>query len=263
MTWRLALAPAAFLAASTLLHAVGGVAQVSPAQTTPEQEMRACRAEKAALATMMASVFRDFDAAQNPAPLEILVAIDGRIRALLRDRPSYRPCQKDRELIYDTRWERMGVMTGYGDDLVYTGRLLADAHRMAPRSRLRAYTLFSTVFGETPWHGLGIMPDIKAAYAYQAEFPNGPFIKDAYRTIADFHKDLFMVLRDRQTDFKYECFASHITAGSWSKQEQHARSVALDYYQRLLRLAPGDERVRTLQEETRKGIVRAWSFCAD
>jgi hypothetical protein len=44
---------------------------------------------------------------------------------------------------------------------------------------------------------MGVMPDIKAAYAYETEFPNGPFIADVYRTIADFHKDLYMVLRDR------------------------------------------------------------------
>jgi hypothetical protein len=180
LTWRLALASVAFLAASTLLRAVGGIAQVSPAQTTLEQEMRACRAGKAALASMMASVFHDFDAAQDPAPLEILVAIDGRSRALLRDRPSYRPCQRDRELIYDKRWERMGVMTDAG-------------------------TTWCTRVGSS----------------------------------------------------------SHITAGSWSNQEQQAKGGALGYYQRLLRLAPGDERVRTLLEEPRKGIVRAWRFCAD
>lgn len=225
--------------------------------------MMACRAEKATLGRAMASVFRDFDAATDPVPLEILVALDGRIRGLLRDRPSYRPCETDRELIYDKRWERMGVQTAYWDDLAYTGRLLVVAHRRVPRSPLRGHTLYSTIFGETPGHGLGIMPDIQATYAYEAEFPDGPFIKDVYRTIADFHKDLFMVLRDRRTDYKYECFAPHITAGSWSSQGDRAKGVALDYYHRLLRMTPGDERLQTLLEETRNGVVRAWSFCAD
>lgn len=255
----------AFLAAWTLLGGVGGavVVQDSPAQTGLQGDRKACRAEKTALGTMMASVFRDFDAAQDPAPVELLVAVDGRIRALLRDRPNYRPCETDYELIYDKRWERMGVATGYWNDLEYTGRLLVVAHRRAPRSPLRAYTLFSTVFGETPPNRLGVMPDIKAAYAYGTEFPDGPFIRDVYRTIADFHKDLFMVLRDRRTDYKYECFAPYITAGSRSNQEMRAKGVALDYYERLLRLAPGDERVRTLLEQTRTGVVRDWSFCAD
>jgi hypothetical protein len=211
----------------------------------------------------MAEVFRDFEAAPAPVPVAVLVRIDGRIRTLLRDRPDYRPCESDRELIYDERWDAMGVKTGYGEDLTYSGRLLVAAHRTATNSAWRAHTLFATVMGETPWHGMGVMPDITAADAYAKEFPNGPFIADVYRTIADFHKDLYMVLRDRLSDFKYDCFARYIGSGSRRSQEQRAREIALEYYQRVLRLRPRDDRARTWLDETRKGIVRAWSFCAD
>jgi len=182
-----------------------------------EQEMAACRAEKAKLRAEMAAAFADFDAAPAPTPLEVLVSLDGRIRDLLRTRPSYRPCARDRELIYDPHWQRMGVRTDYWDDLAYSGQMLVEAHRGNPQSSLRPYTLFATVFGETPAHGLGVMPDISAAYAYESEFPAGPFVRDVYRTIAGFHKDLFMVLRDRLSDF----------------------------------------------DETTRGVVTAWSFCAD
>jgi hypothetical protein len=121
----------------------------------------------------------------------------------------------------------------------------------------------STVFGETPRHGLGVMPDIKAAYAYEREFPSGPFIRDVYLTIASFQKDLFMVLRDRLTDYKYTCYAPYIGPAAWSKQAGGARRTALEYYERVLRLAPGDARVEAVLEETRRGVVRAWSVCAD
>jgi hypothetical protein len=268
--WRANLGPVTLVTTWLLPYAVGAVLQVSPAPSKLEQDREACLADKTALGRMMAEVFRDFQAAQDPAALEVLVGIDGRIRALLRDRPSYRPCGTDRELLYDKRWEVMGVKTGYWDDLTYTGQLLVSAHRRFPRSPYRAYTLFSTVFGETSERGLGIMPDIRAAYAYGAEFPDGPFIKDVYLTIADFHKDLYMVLRDRLTDvgadgrhYKYDCFAPYIGTGPWRSQEDRAKETALEYYQRVLRLTPGDERVRTFLEETRKGVVRAWSFCAD
>jgi hypothetical protein len=53
---------------------------------------------------MMVTVFRDFDGAPAPAPIEVLVAIDGRIRMVPRHRPAYRPCERDGRLIYDTRW---------------------------------------------------------------------------------------------------------------------------------------------------------------
>jgi hypothetical protein len=123
--------------------------------------------------------------------------------------------------------------------------------------------LFSTVFGETPSHGLGVMPDLKAAYAYEAEFPAGPFINDVYRAIADFHKDLYMVLRDRLKGYKYECFAPYITSADPQLQEKRTQRLAIDYYERLARVDPDDQRSRRFLEETRKGIVRGWSFCTD
>jgi hypothetical protein len=157
----------------------------------------------------------------------------------------------------------MGVAPAYGGALHYNGRLLVLAHRRAPRSPWRPYTLFATVFGETPDHGLGVMPDVRAARAYETEFPHGPFIRDVYRTLADFHKDLYMVLRDRLRDFKYDCFAPHITTSPRASQEARARAVAIDYYERGLRLAPADDDARTFVQETRAGTVRGWSFCAD
>ena len=137
------------------------------------------------------------------------------------------------------------------------------AHRRDPNSPWRAHTLFSTVFGETPPHRLGVMPDITAARAYETEFPSGPFIAEIYRTIADVHKDLYMVLRDGLSDFKYACFAPYIDPSPRRSQADRARQIALEYYQRVLQLTPRDLRARAWYEDTRKGVVRAWSFCAD
>ena len=227
------------------------------------REEALCRAEKEKLRSAMAGVYKDFEAASEPVPVETLVAIDGRLRALLRDRPSYRPCGTDRELIYDPRWQRMGIAPGYWEDLVYSGELLVLAHGRAPDSRWRAHTLFSTVFGDTPSRGLGVMPDVNAARAYATEFPGGPFIGDVYLTLADFHKDLYMVLRDGLKNYKYECFARYIRDGSMAAQTDEARAAAIDYYRRALRLNPSDARIRGSLDLTVKGTIRSWSFCAD
>lgn len=72
--------------------------------------------------------------------------------------PDHRSCEIDGELIYDQRWDAMGVKAGCHDDVTYTGELLVAAHRASPNSAWRARTLFSTVLGETPWHGMGVMP---------------------------------------------------------------------------------------------------------
>lgn len=230
---------------------------------SPAVELAECRAEKAALRTGMTAVFADFDAATVPLPVPLLVALDGRIRALLRDRPSYRPCESDRDLIHDPRWERMGVAPGYWGDLAYSGQLLLEAHRRDPLSPQRAYSLYSTVFGEQAEGELAVMPDISAAFAYAQEFPGGPFIRDVYLTIAHFHKDLFMVLRDRHADFLFDCYAAHISGEPWVTQQARARNVSADYYRRVLVLDPGDDAVKRLLDETERGVVRQWSFCAD
>lgn len=253
--------PLVFIA--ILLTASGVLAHDWRLQAQPGKDEQACRAAQAKLKADIASVFRDFEAAPDRTALDLLVSIDGRIRALLRTRPTYRPCESDRESIYDPRWERMGVLTGYWDDLTYTGALLVAAHKTKADSPLRPHTLFSTVFGETPWSGLGVMPDVRAAFAYAEEFPNGPFITDVYLTIAHFHKDLFMVLRDRRSDYKYECFQPYITSGPWPAQRDAAQRIALEYYDRVLRFIPGDDRIRSTRDLTKQGTVRGWSFCAD
>jgi hypothetical protein len=256
-----------FTTAATVVIIATGLWNAHAANTTGQDAISEgkalCRAEKKKLKANIAAAFKDFEAAQTPVPLETLVALDGRLRAHLRDRPASGACESDRDLIYDQRWQQMGVAPGYWNDLVYSGELLLRAHKRAPDSPLRAHTLFSTVFGGKPSRGLGVMPDVEAARGYEREFPTGPFIRDVYAVLADFHKDLFMVLRDRREDYKYRCFARYIGQGSWDGQRDEARRIAIDYYQRLLRLTPGDERVQSVLNLTIQGTIRAWSFCAD
>ena len=235
--------------------------QVEVSRPTAE-ERAACEAEKTRLHAGMAAVFRDFATSSVPRSIETLVEIDGRLRALLAGRPSYRPCGDDSEL-YDRRWKEMGVETGYWNDLAYTGQLLVQAHAINPQSPLRRHTLFSTVFGTTPAHGLGVMPDLSAAFAYAIEFPNGPFITEVYRTIADFHKDLFMVLRDRLSDYKFDCYKKYIGTDARHRQKDRVKGVALDYYRRVLDRSPRDDRARRFADELTREVVKEWSFCAD
>lgn len=236
--------------------------QVPRARATADEEVAACHAEKVRLQVGMAAVFRDFQVATVPRSVETLATVDSRIRALLGARPSYRPCGDDAK-IYDAQWRQMGVDTGYWNDLSYSGHLLVEAHSRDPHSALRRYTLFSTVFGLTPAHGLGVMPDVSAAFAYATEFPNGPFSRETYRTIADFHKDLFMVLRDRLSDYKFKCYEKYIGSDPWQSQKDRAKRVALEYYRRLLDLSPGDETARRFSDELAREVVKGWSFCAD
>ena len=255
-----------FVIALVIALAGAGHAEVTrlvSAQAPTPGEMAVCRNEQTRVQTGLSAVFADYQRASRPRSIAVLVDLDARIRALLLARPSYRPCARDDANVFDPRWQAIDVHTGYWNELTYTGRLLVDAHKMDPKSPLRRHTLYSTVFGVTPAHGLGVMPNINAAVAYAKEFPDGPFLRDALETIADFHKDLFMVLRDGRKDYKFDCFAKYITSEPRTVQQARAKRVALEYYDRVIPLAPADATLRRFSDELARGVITAWSFCAD
>jgi hypothetical protein len=172
----------------------------TPVQSTPKKEpandhSAFCMEERKRVQNGLREIFLDYQRTNSPKSIEVLADLDNRIRALLNSRPSYRPCEDDSG-IYDPQREQIGVNLGHWVDLAYSGKLLDEAHKRNANSSLRRYTLFSTIFGTTPSRGLAVMPDIKAAFKYASEFPDGPFAKETLLIIADFHKDLLMVLRD-------------------------------------------------------------------
>ena len=221
-----------------------------------------CKEERKRVQNGLREIFLDYQRSDSPKSIEVLANLDSRIRALLNSRPSYRPCEDDSG-IYDRRWESIGVNLGYWVDLTYSGRLLDEAHKRNPNSSLRRYTLFSTIFGTTPSRGLGVMPDIKAAFKYASEFPDGPFAKETLLIIADFHKDLLMVLRDNNRVYKYDCYKPYINKMPIKTQKERAKRTALKYYRKVLEINPSNEEVKTFLSEVEDETVRAWSFCVD
>jgi hypothetical protein len=204
-------------------------------------------------------LYREYEGFEKRPTIERLVALDAEIRQLFDSRPEYYPCGDDTKL-WEDKYAKLGVELDYWSLLAYSGKLLADAHRMNPKSESRRYTLFSTV---EPEHGLGVMPNVKAAYSYAREFPDGPFREATLLLIADFHKDLYMVLRDDLRDYKYDCFKPYIDGSSQVTQARRARATAVSYYEKVIRANPTNARAKEHLEEVKKGTIRGWSFCAD
>lgn len=101
--------------------------------------------------------------------------------------------------IWKERYRELGLaMYHYGNWFVYNEQFLVEAHKVNPNSEWRSLTLYSEIHGVGDEYGLGVMPNIEAAYQYAREFPNGPFIAQAFLAIAGFQKDLYMVLRKKQ-----------------------------------------------------------------
>jgi hypothetical protein len=221
-----------------------------------------CRDEKGAVQQGLIAAYQLYQTEKSPKSIKLLVAVDRKIRTLLKARPTYRPCKDDND-IYNPDWEPMGVHLSHWGHIVYTGDLLYRAHQRNAYSPWRKHTLFSTIMGITESHLLGLMPDIKAAHRYVTEFPRGPFIEDAHWLIAGFYKDLYMVLRDEHQDYKYDCFKPYIAQSPSALQAQRAKAKAVASYQLILKLNPTNADAAQILSEVQRGTIKAWSFCAD
>ena len=234
---------------------------------TKEEKARSCQADQKRFKDGLAAIYRDFTKAGSPKSIAILVKLDRRIRTLLNSRPSYWPCGDD-SAIYAQGWKTMGVELGYWVTLTYSGLLLDQAHAQDPHSPFRDSTLFSTVIHWDKF-GLGIMPNIEAAFQYLSEFPTGPFAQHTHLILAGFYKDLFMVLRDfkaegpDEEDYKYGCYQRYITDEPIDKQRQEAKRSALEHYDSVLLIDPSNDWAAGLRKGVEDESVEGWSFCAD
>ncbi len=111
--------------------------------------------------------------------------------------------------------------------------------------------------------GLGEMPNIRAAYKYEREFPDGPFIEETLLIIAEFNKDLYMVLRDDHDDYKYDCFKPYINGSPRLTQMRRAQQKAMSYYEKVITINPTNAHARESLEEINNRTIKSWSFCAD
>lgn len=196
--------------------------------------------------------------------VEKYVELDKRLRQFMSSLPvgehGYR-IGNDREA-----WKKEYRHLGLGRDnymgfFVYNEKFLSLAHKLNPHSKYRAYTLFSQVDYRS---GLGVMPNIKMAKQYLKEFPHGPFSPEVMLTIADFNKDLYMVLRDNDRSYKYDCFKPYIQNDkSYDEQKEQVKNIALDFYAKYLQVKPNDIWASKFEKELRDDSITGWSFCAD
>ena len=142
---------------------------------------------------------------------------------------------------------------------------------MNPKSAYRESTLYSTVWVDKEgWTGEAYsIPSIPAAEAYLKEFRAGPFADVLSLKLAYFYDDLYKVIQQELNrearDFKYDCFAEHLTKRPLAEQLASARSEAIKYY----RLAP---LARSRDESAAQAFASmtagkpdqySWHYCPD
>ena len=220
-----------------------------------------------ATATILARIYKEYLALRTAPTVAGLVRLDRQLRDLM---PGYR--WGSRRLVsaayLDPRYADLGVarLMFDGDNLGYSGKLLAEAHSLNPQSPLRSHTMFSAIFspgGESS----NTVPSRDRAAEYVREFPAGPFIVEALAILAHFYDDLFKVIRLEETGsrvgYKYDCFAPHLTSQPLPDQRRAAQEAGVRAYERLIVLHPEISAIKDELSALRNGTTRAWHFCAD
>jgi len=207
-----------------------------------------------------------FARTQKNKTVEALVSLDSALRAFVDSIYKAFPYQ-DHTRFWNDRYAKLGLHLGYFTPYFgYSEQFLVEAHAINPSSPLRAYTLYSTIMGIQTSDGLGEMPGLDSAFQYVREFPTGPFAKDVYLIIANFYKDLFMVLRDGKQgddDYKYDCFEEYIDQSPIQQQRDRTQRLAIEFYEKVLKLDPANSYARDILSEVCQGTVSSWSYCAD
>jgi hypothetical protein len=216
----------------------------------------------------MEHLLREYRQIQAAPDVGNLVRLDETMRNLIEEMGS----EHRQSMGWDSKYGVIGV--GQGDGLlVYSGKLLAEAHRHNPNSPYRERTLCSKFIDHDAW---GAMPDLESINAYLKEFPYGYCARDAQRNLATFYSDLHTVLVELQDpkyekDYKYDCFAPYINKRPYKQQAQRARTLAIAHFKRVLAnknlrrtIYWSDEDVR----EVLNGLINGeeshgWFWCAD
>lgn len=213
-------------------------------------------------------MLREYRQIQSAPDVGSLVQLDEKVRDLIED--------MQHENRQSVRWENKYAVIGVsqGDGLLlYSGKLLAEAHLLSPNSPYRERTLCSQIIDRAAW---GAMPDLESINIYLNEYPRGYCARDAQRSLATFYADLYHVLVELQDpkyekDYKYECFAPYVNKQSYKQQAQHARALAIAHFKQVLASKSwrrtaywSDENVR----EELNGLINGegpdgWFWCAD
>lgn len=213
-------------------------------------------------------MLREYQQIQVVPDVGVLVRLDEKMRDLIEDMRH----QSGQSVKWKNEYSVIGVEQGDGL-LIYSGRLLAEAHRLNPNSPYRERTLCFAIIDHDAW---GAMPDLESINIYLKEFPHGYCARDAHRNLATFYSDLYNVLVELQDqkyekDYKYECFAPYINAQPYRQQAEHAKALAIAGFERTLASKSlrrtaywSDTYVREKLNGLRNGEeFHGWSWCAD
>jgi hypothetical protein len=216
-----------------------------------------CRSARAddGHAQTLSQALAQYRASQH-ATVQALVSLDAQMRGLGTMELSWKPEYAELGLFLNIHTKR----------ICYSGKLLADAHRIDPDSGLRQSTLYAEVLPLRKSY-IG-MPNPEAALLYLDEFPSGPFATEVLLVLANFHKDLLIALKriesqGRLVSYKRTCYGPYMTDEPLAQQAEQVQAAAVSYYQRVLAREPANRTAKRFLDQIEEGTVSTWSYCSD
>lgn len=188
-------------------------------------------AETSGYEARLEQMLQEYQQIQAASDVGQLVGLDEKVRDLIEDVQH----QKRQSVKWERKYEVIGVDQGDGL-LIYSGKLLAEAHRLNPNSPYRERTLCSNIIDHG---GFGAMPNLEAINVYLKDFPDGYCAREAQGSLATFYSDLYQVLVELQDqkyekDYKYDCFAPYINKQPYTQQAQRAKKLAVSHFKQAL-----------------------------
>ena len=199
---------------------------------------------------------------KNPQVAQ-LVALDQDLRRLIKRFPATVE-ESNRPGVIPGSYEAMGVsIEKYSEVVGYSGKLLTEAHRLNPVSPLRDYTLYAAACESDE----SSLPNVDSAEAYVAEFPDGPYIREIYTTLARFYCDLYQEIRSliagEPTDYIYDCYSLYISAEPLPVQLNKVQQLGLHYFQLGIERDSSNAILKAEREDLKTGTINGWYFCGD
>lgn len=221
----------------------------------------------ATFAQRLEQIFLDYQALEKPKDIQRLVELDAALKRLENDvhEKGVSP------IFFKKKHTLIGVEGDHqSDQMVYSGKLLTEAHKINPNSDYRAHTLFSTVENKSKY-GFGDMPNLKQAKQYLQEFPEGVFAGETNSILGSFYDDKAKVLRNLsnskyEKDYKYDCFKEFLSKDSYQTQLLKTRRLAISHLEKaILQTTEMGKKKRLRQEllDVKNGTSNGWYWCGD
>jgi hypothetical protein len=221
----------------------------------------------ATYAQRLERIFQDYQALEKPKDIQRLVELDAELKKLESEVQNKGIMRE----FFKKKHKLIGVEGDYqSDQMVYSGKLLVEAHKINPNSAYREQTFFSTVENKSKY-GLGEMPRVGQAKKYLLEFPEGTFAGEVNVILGSFYDDKAKVLRDLsdpkyEKDYKYDCFKEYLSKDSYQTQLMIARRSAIFHLNKAITQTTESAKKKRIREElveVKKGTSSGWYWCAD